>query len=77
MLSLPVGDEFKTAWLNIPKWILAYQKLEPYVTIDANTDPQVEEVRVDMAAMKVESKPVELLTSVGSCVAICMYDSNT
>jgi chemotaxis receptor (MCP) glutamine deamidase CheD len=28
-----------------------------------------------MAAMKVESRPVELLTSVGSYVAICLYDS--
>jgi hypothetical protein len=44
----------------MPKWTLAYQQLEPCVTIDANTDPQVEEVRVDMAGMKVESKPVEL-----------------
>jgi chemotaxis protein CheD len=28
-----------------------------------------------MAAMKVDSRPVELLTSVGSCVAVCLYDS--
>ena len=28
-----------------------------------------------MADMKVESKPVELLTSVGSCVAIGLHDS--
>ena len=75
MLSFPVGEEFKKACLNMPKSVLAYQKLEPYITIDTNTYPQVEEVRVDMAAMKVESKPVELLTSVGSCVAICLYDS--
>jgi chemotaxis protein CheD len=34
----------------------------------------VEEVRVDMADMKAEVKPVELVTSVGSCVAICLYD---
>jgi len=37
--------------------------------------PTVEEVRVDMADMKAEIKPVELVTSVGSCVAICLYDS--
>jgi chemotaxis protein CheD len=30
---------------------------------------------VDMAGMKVESKPVELVTSVGSCAAICLHDS--
>ena len=75
MLSPTVGDEFKKACLNMPKSVLAYQKLEPHVTIDTNTNPQVEEVRVYMARMKVESKPVELLTSVGSCVAICLYDS--
>jgi chemotaxis protein CheD len=34
----------------------------------------LEEVRVDMAGMKVESKNVELVTSVGSCVAICLHD---
>jgi chemotaxis protein CheD len=36
--------------------------------------PRVEEVRVDMADMKVESRPVALVTNVGSCVAICIYD---
>jgi chemotaxis protein CheD len=38
-------------------------------------NPKIEEVRVAMAEMKVESKPIELVTSVGSCVAICVYDS--
>jgi chemotaxis protein CheD len=38
-------------------------------------NPNIEEVRVAMAEMKVESKPIELVTSVGSCVAICLYDS--
>jgi chemotaxis protein CheD len=28
-----------------------------------------------MAEMKIENKPVELVTSVGSCVALCIYDS--
>lgn len=75
MLQPTVGNEHKTACPKMPKSAVAYQQLEPIVTIDAHTYPQVEEVRVDMAAMKVESKPVELLTSVGSCVAICVYDS--
>ena len=35
----------------------------------------IEEVRVAMAEMKVESNPIELVTNVGSCVAICIYDS--
>jgi chemotaxis protein CheD len=59
----------------MPETVVAYQKFEPIITIDTNTYPQLEEVRVDMAAMKAESRPVELLTSVGSCVAICLYDS--
>ena len=44
------------------------------ITVLAYSTPVVEEVRVDMADMKVESKNVELLTSVGSCVAICLHD---
>lgn len=37
--------------------------------------PTMKEVRVAMAEMKIESKPIELVTSVGSCVALCLYDS--
>jgi chemotaxis receptor (MCP) glutamine deamidase CheD len=44
--------------------------------VNANNYPQkMEEVRVDMAAMKVESKNDELLTYVGSSVAIYLNDS--
>jgi len=39
--------------------------------------PTLKEVRVAMAEMEVESKPIELVTSVGSCVAICLYDSTS
>jgi chemotaxis protein CheD len=51
-----------------------------YITSNTNESSQmsptaVEEVRVDMADMKAEKQPVELVTSVGSCVAICLYDS--
>ncbi len=46
---------------------------------ECTTYPQlshaVNEVRVAMAEMKTESKPIELVTSVGSCVALCLYDS--
>lgn len=45
------------------------------ITIENRTKPKMEEVRVEMAEMKVESKPIELVTSVGSCVAICLYDA--
>jgi chemotaxis protein CheD len=34
----------------------------------------IKEVRVDMADMKVEARPVVLVTTVGSCVAICIHD---
>jgi len=37
--------------------------------------PTIKEVRVAMAEMKVESKPIKLVTNVGSCVAICLFDS--
>ncbi|MGD6807445.1 MAG: chemotaxis protein CheD [Candidatus Bathyarchaeia archaeon] len=75
VLSLSAGN--KIARVTMPKQVAAYQEMDSYITIDTNTNthPQVEEVRVDMAGMKVESRPVELLTSVGSCVGICLYDS--
>lgn len=40
-------------------------------------NPTMKELRVAMAEMKVENKPIELVTSVGSCVAICLYDSTS
>lgn len=86
MLSFSAGYEDKKASFKMPntreethsiKSALAYQQLElaPCAIIQADVSPKVKEVRVDMADMKVESKPVELLTSVGSCVAICLHDS--
>jgi chemotaxis protein CheD len=36
---------------------------------------KMEEARVDMAEMKADNKPIELVTSVGSCIAICLHDS--
>ena len=42
------------------------------VTNSANA--KLEEIRVDMAEMKVERRPVSLVTNVGSCVAICIHD---
>ena len=44
-------------------------------TLYPQASPTVKEMRVAMAEMKVESKPIELVTSVGSCVAICLCDS--
>jgi chemotaxis protein CheD len=49
------------------------------ITTECTTFPQLStalnEVRVAMAEMKTESKPIDLVTSVGSCVALCLYDS--
>jgi chemotaxis protein CheD len=76
VLPLRVGNNVDVTVI-MPNHGVDYQQLEPQIVIDTNTNtrPQVEEVRVDMAAMKVDSRPVELLTSVGSCIAICMHDS--
>lgn len=76
MCPLAAGFGFEKAELNMQsKHAFACEKLNltPCI-IQTNLSPKVEEVRVDMADMKVESKPVELLTSVGSCVAICIHD---
>jgi len=52
------------------------QTLTPQtMTIETSAIPALEEVRVDMAELKAENRPVELVTSVGSCVAICLHDS--
>lgn len=44
-------------------------------TTETTTKTELEEIRVNMAEMKAEKNPVKLVTSVGSCVAICLYDS--
>jgi chemotaxis protein CheD len=43
-------------------------------TIQAPEPSLLEEIRVDMADARVESRPVSLVTNVGSCVAICLHD---
>lgn len=56
--------------------INACTELNATATIQSSqTSPTVEEVRVDMADMKAENRPIKLVTSVGSCVAICLHDS--
>jgi hypothetical protein len=64
ILNLKICKIGETHW----EQALVYQQSEPAscVTIEADQVPKVEEVRVNMAEMKVESRPVELLTSVGS-----------
>ena len=51
--------------------LTSQSKVEGAQNLEAQT---IEEVRVDMADMKVEKRPVSLVTNVGSCVAICIHD---
>jgi chemotaxis protein CheD len=59
-----------------PMPLRAVQQTEalPPVMFETAPSAALEEVRVNMAEMKAESKPVEFVTSVGSCVAICIHD---
>jgi len=70
------GFEKSTHRMNKIVSTLAPQQLEvkPIIAVETYQTPKLEEVRVDMAEMKIESRPIELLTSVGSCVAICVHD---
>lgn len=45
-------------------------------TKGTNTE-DMEEIRVDMAEMKIDSRPVHLVSCVGSCIAICIHDSSS
>jgi chemotaxis protein CheD len=61
---------------NLRNQINACTELKATATIQSSqTSPTMEEVRVDMADMKAENRPIKLVTSVGSCVAICLHDS--
>ncbi len=52
------------------------QTLSPItIELQTQTETALEEVRVNMAELKAERKPVELVTSVESCIAICIHDS--
>ncbi len=56
--------------------ILQTQAISPItIELQTQTETALEEVRVNMAELKAENKPVELVTSVGSCIAICIHDA--
>lgn len=81
MLSIFPSPTFALFWKSNQKTTMLTTHIGACTSVEttpcittAQPSPTVEEVRVDMAGMKVESKPVELVTSVGSCVAICLYD---
>lgn len=79
MSSLTSSYQLNRAGINVPKEKQSAKccqqtQQEASRLTDADLSPRVEEVRVDMADMKVACKHVELFTSVGSCVAICLHD---
>ena len=80
MLSLPADAQVKDSGLGMAQRTVAscQQSERVAIVIDTNTNthPQMEEVRVDMAYLKVDNRPVELVTSVGSCIGICLWDSH-
>ncbi len=45
------------------------------VVVQNHAATPIEEVRVNMADMKVEDRPVALVTNIGSCVAVCIHDA--
>jgi len=64
-----------TIWLKMEKMsTFSTQQELTSITISVDGNPKIEEVRVDMADMKIEQRHANLLTSVGSCVAICVHD---
>ncbi len=68
-----IASAITSSLIKLP--ISATIQLETITTTTIETTTKLEEVRVNMAEMKAEHKPVELVTSVGSCVAICLHDS--
>ena len=68
-----IASAITSSLIKLP--INATIQLETITTTTIETTTKLEEVRVNMAEMKAEHKPVELVTSVGSCVAICLHDS--
>ena len=74
-----VANFTKTAQNNVNSLTATKKSLAPQFsqseTVKNHTALSTEEVRVDMAEMKVVDRPVTLITNVGSCVAICIHDS--
>lgn len=73
--TIQTGFASKTANLTPSVKERVRLSTRPCVEVQASETPVLEEIRVDMAEVKVESRPVLLVTNVGSCVAICIHDS--
>ncbi|MEM3161589.1 MAG: chemotaxis protein CheD [Candidatus Bathyarchaeia archaeon] len=59
--------------LTPPKDIKPQLKMPQFTSALATTHG-LEEIRVDMACMKIGNRSQWLVTNVGSCVALCIYD---
>ncbi len=59
---------------NTQREVASQTQTLPSIIIGTKTIGALEEVRVNMAELKAENKPIDLVTSVGSCVAICIHD---
>ncbi|NLE04779.1 MAG: chemotaxis protein CheD [Crenarchaeota archaeon] len=55
--------------------VISQTQTVPTITIETKIETALEEVRVNMAELKAENQPINLVTSVGSCIAICIHDS--
>ena len=65
-------DSFDSPFMTKPRFNSPFSSAT--ATPTRNLKTVMEEVRVDMADMKIERRPVTLVTNVGSCVAICIHD---
>jgi chemotaxis protein CheD len=66
-----IPNSFDAPYITKPEFS---SPLSSAATTTQNIEAAALEVRVDMADMKIERRPVTLITNVGSCVAICIHD---
>jgi chemotaxis protein CheD len=69
------NEAFNLSKTHMPLKVVSQTQALQTIAIEASAILALEEVRVDMAELKAENRPVELVTTVGSCVAICLHDS--
>lgn len=75
-ITATIWDTLTKKYLRTYINACAQVKEMAYITTQSSQmSPKMEEVRVDMADMKADNRPIELITSVGSCVAISLHDS--
>ena len=74
-----VADLTKTAQNSVNSFTTTEKNRAPQFSqtesVQNRTAQPIEEVRVAMAEVKFEDMSVTLVTNVGSCVAVCIYDA--